>query len=915
MSLIKNASPQVILLGADDKSTRTVYPSADPVPQHCPLFFIFARKGTTKKQLIGASKFTSLYGDETFDANDKYFNHATRFLQDIASTGNVCMVQRVVPDDAGVRANANIYIDVFETKVPNYLRKSTGDLITDPTTDQPKVDEKNPTIDGYKIRFIKETATDDSEFGLLRSKTGTMSEEYTYTPEIKENIQCKLSDWTPVIKVGDELPIYSIVGSQPVGEVEYEIIPGNTNIINFDNTTLKYLAKGAGKTSVTIKARDSRKDIADEDRKGEIEFHLDITVQEADLKNKPTTVLTVDGIKQVLTPDMTNMQLTISDVTATISVNDSNILKVDSVTKQITALKNGQTEVIVKVPSTADTAEVQYIFTVQSKIVPLDPVTELKTSTMYPLFEAKAKYVGEYYNNIGFAIGSLFNDNADSKIISGTKSLPYKLGLYTRTSASSSPSVFRSLYGEPTVNFTFKEKAINPNTDARFDFEYVYANNWFNETDELKALKYFDYENIYFYRDNFELVTKKFLEKEKAYVSNTPQEWDDGELAATSSWFDFTTDDQEAIMEENYLINPLAAKSTKNIRYFTLMQSDLKSSYKEGQVEVTLNADTPIFLSGGSDGTLSNEKFEELVVAKMADYLDTDSEVHDLAINVESIFYDSGFTLDTKKSLVNFISVRKDTVLMLSTHDDSLGEKDLALSDARAVGTALKTKLKLAPESEYFGTGVCRGVVVLGTMKLRDGTTANRIPLSYELAMKAAKMMGASTGLWKQGEIFDNYPGNALNYGIEPTPGFIPAGIKPTLWSDGMVWVQPYNRSSYHFPAIQTVYDNDTSVLNNYFAMMALAELSKCADRVWRRFTGTSSMGDAEFLDAVTEYANNLLKDKFGTVVTVVPEAIMTDEDKQRSYSWQLVFRLYSSSLRSVMVAYSSVYNSSDLGQ
>ncbi|MGE3593013.1 MAG: hypothetical protein AB7G52_11065 [Arcobacter sp.] len=715
MSLIKNASPEVILLGADDKSTIVITPSPEPIPQHLPLHFIFARKGTTNRVLTGASKLPLLYDAASFDSNEKWFNHQTRFLRDIGGTGNTCMVQRVVPDDAGVRSNTTIYIDILETDVPNYVRNSSGDYVIDPDTNAYKVDDVNPTIPGYKIKYIKEyDNVTDGRLGMLTSKAGTMTD-------------------------------------------------GTNN------------------------------------------------------------------------------------------------------------------------------------------------------STMYPLFEVKAKYQGEYYNNIGFTISSMFKEEVDDKIVSATKSLPYKISLVTRPNEKSSPVIFRSLFGEPAVNFTFKEKAINPNTDARFDLEYVFDNNWFNETDPLKSLKYNDYEGFYFYRTNFDLVTKLFITKERTYISTDDITWDDGLTASSISWFDFTTDDQTELLEENYIVNPFACKSSKNVKYFTLMYSDDVATVTGNQKEINMGVDTPVFLSGGSDGTLSNEMFETLVVAEMQKYLDADSEVIDTAINVESIFYDSGFTLDTKKELANFIALRKDTALVLSTHDASMGETDLPLSEARAVGVALKTRLKLTPESEYFGTGVARAVVLVGTGKLRDGSTMDRIPLSYEIAIKSAKMMGASTGKWKAVELFDKYPGNVLTQLVDIRPGFIPAGIKPTLWADGLVWAQPFDRSSYHLPAIQTVYDNDTSVLNSYFTIMALCTLSKIGAEAWRNFTGSVKLTNPEFIDAVTNFVNERLKDRFAGLYIVVPEVLITEEDELRGYSWRLITKLYGNNMKTKMIHHSEIYRMSDL--
>lgn len=911
MSLMKNASPQNIKLGTDDKSTRQITPSAEPIPQHCPLFYIFAKKGPTGRLLLSASKLNTIYGSETFDINDKYFNHQTRFLASVSGQANTCMVQRLVPEDAGVNSNAIIYADVIEDDIPNYKRDSYGSYVLDPDTNKYVVDTTTPTIRGYKIKWIKEHHTSDFEVGNLKPKTGTMSIAKTHTPEIQTAYDLILKNISSRVKVGDTLPLYDTVTTQD-GKMMYTITSTNKNCVSLDTATLKWVARTPGTTTIRV----TLTKIATLQEEGlqtsYVEFPLTVTAN--DTKTRPT--MTVLGIKNLLTPEESSMTLVIegnNNAMASVTINDGSVATYDASTKTITAIGNGITFVTVTIPATTNSEGVSWVFTLQSKIRALDPVTTITRSTMYPIFELKAKYPGEYYNNIGFAITSLFNDDVDTKIVSATKSMPYKLGLYTRAAQGSSPQVLRSLYSEPSVQFSFKEKAINPNTEARFDFETVYENNWFNEEDQLKTLRYFEYENFHFYREFYTDVAKLLLAKEKVFVNDNETEWADGNMTTSSTWYDFTTVDQNELDEEYLLLNLFTAKTSKNVNYFTIVKSDLRSTLTGTQKEINISSDTPVFLDGGSDGTLDNTNFEKLVVQKMQEYADADSEVQDLAINVESIFYDSGFTLSTKKELVNFITLRKDTIIVLSTHDDELGDKDLVLSDARAVGNALKARYQLAPESEYYGTPVCRGIVLVGTGRLRDGSTKRRIPFTYELAMKAAKMMGASDGKWDSTSVFDNYPGNAIEYLIDPSPAFIPAGIKPTLWNDGLVWTQPYDRTSYHIPALQTIYDNDTSVLNSFFTVMCISQLVKSGERVWRKFTGTSTLTNNEFIEAVTQYAMSDLNGLFGGLMTVTVEVTITDEDELRGYSWHMTHKLYANNSKTVGVYTTEVYRSSDL--
>lgn len=908
MALFKNASPQVIFLGTDDQSKRQITPSPEPIPQHCPLFYIFAKKGPTGRLLLGGSKLTSIYGSETFDMNDQFFNHQTRYLLAVSGKANTCMVQRLVPPDAGVKANAVIYADVLETQVPNYQRDSLGGYILDEQTNKNKVDENKPTIKGYEIKFIKETLSENPEPGNLKPKPGTMSATIQQEQIIKDAYTLILKNIKNKVKVGEVLPIYDLAITQN-GKMNFNITSSNKNVAALDPTDLKWKAKGVGTTKIKIVLEPLDPNAEDNLDISSVEFDLQVV----DTDTNPAQSITVEGIKTLLTPEDKNIDLVINGEgadTAVITVKDPNVASVNR--RRITGLANGLTYVTINVPATNTKEGVSFVFTLQSKVVKPPVVETTVTSTMYPIFELEAKYPGEYYNNIGFAITSLLGDEVDSKIISKNKALPYKLALYTRPILNGSPVVLRSLFGEPSVQFTFKEKDTNPNTEARFDFETVYKDNWFNETDELKTMRYFEYEHFYFYRDNFDLLTKKVVKEEQNYVFEDDVEWADEVSAPNKTWYDFVDLDKD-LEDEHYLINLFNAKTSKSINYFTLVKATTKSNLADNQKEVTIAGDTPIFLDGGKDGTINNEIYEQLVVQKLAEYVDPDSEVHDLAINVENIIYDSGFTLPTKKELVNFITLRKDTVIILSTHDDALGEKDLVLSDARAIAVALKSRYQLAPESEYFGTPVARGVVMLGTGKLRDGSTGNRIPFTFELAMKASEMMGAGTGKWDGTKVFDNYPGNALEYLIDPRPAFIPAGIKPTLWSDGLVWVQPYDRSSFHIPALQTIYDDDTSVLNNFFTIMCLSQLVKSGDRVWRRFTGTSTLTNREFIEAVTLFANEDINGRFAGLLTVRVEVEITEEDDTRGYSWRLYHNVYAPNMKTVLVHASRVFRASDL--
>jgi len=530
-------------------------------------------------------------------------------------------------------------------------------------------------------------------------------------------------------------------------------------------------------------------------------------------------------------------------------------------------------------------------------------------STMIPILDIKAKYKGGFYNNVGIAIENIDYAKIPGTIMSKAKVLPYKLKLVTRLNEKTTYTVQKSLYGEESVMFSLKEHVINPTTEAGFDMNTVFPDNWANETDPLMPLKYSDYEGIHVYYNNVEKVLAKIMEFEKEFVSSENKEWHDGMHASTLSWFDYNTDNKEELQaDEVHLTNIFSARSSKNVRYFTMVHDEAPVKSTDTMREVQISSKTPIFLEGGSDGTLSNEMYEKLVTRELRKYLDPDSEVMEMAVNVESIMYDSGFTLATKKELCNFIALRKDTMVMLSTHDASLGDKYLPLSDERAIAVNLKTRLKLTPESNYFGTKVMRGVVVSGTGVLTDGSITTRVPQLLEIAVKSAAYMGAGSGEWKHVNMFDRAPGNIIKHQKDLQPAFIPAGVKPALWNAGMVWSQPFDRRQYFFPAIQTVYENDTSVLNSYFTVMAICTLNKIAAEAWRNFTGTSDLSSAQLADAVVAFVNERVANKFDNRFVIIPEVQFTTADKQRGYSWNLITKIYANNMKTVMVSRVEAY-------
>jgi len=530
------------------------------------------------------------------------------------------------------------------------------------------------------------------------------------------------------------------------------------------------------------------------------------------------------------------------------------------------------------------------------------------TSTMYPILEVRGSYKGSKYNNIGYALNLPTIDTVNEGYIKGNLALPFEFTMFKRPNATTSGSVIKNLFGMEKEQFVFKKDAKDPSTNRKVNLESILG-DWSNLTSPLMDLVYPNIEKPYVYYSNLDLINKNIMEVEAEYVNADVTTVEDT-IVNTAEWMDFVTDVPAS--EQFGIINPFNAMSTKRVPAFTYVIDNAPAAIRGDEIkEVYISGSTPIYLGAGKDGTLSDANYEAGVSAWMDKYLDKNSEVMDLAVNLENALYDSGFDLPTKKDLVNFITVRKDTFLGLSTRIQKLGDKYADLVTDRAIAANLKARLALAPESTFFGTPVTRAIVVAGSgIDILD-PAETRYGLLLDIAYKAARMMGGAK--WKKELIFDRGDKNIiLNY-KDIQPEFIPGGIKPDLWNLGIVWAQPYDERAYHFPAMQSVYDNDTSVLNNIFMALALTVTNKVAAAAQRKFTGDTSMSPNEFIDAVETYMNNELGDKFAQVITVTVKALISDYDAKRGYSWTVVSKLGGNVMKTVMTHYIEAWNKADL--
>ncbi len=688
VSRIVNAAPMVIDRGTQDLSEVQLPISLPQVPQHCPKFYFYAQKGPITPVLTGGNNMVNIYGKDSFDLRKKYANHATVFINGVNATGNLMMMQRLVPDDAGPNATINLSLDVLPTTVNQYQRNSDGSIYLS-SVGQPVV---TGTTTGFKIKWVLSYNAASAPLGTLAVNTGTQT----------------------------------------------------------------------------------------------------------------------------------------------------------------------------------------------------DPTTGL-TSQLYPIFQFEVGSPGNYGNNCAIRLWAptLISDpDMDTNILINNRAYPIYLSVYKRPNSRTAPTAVETLTGDDRVTSVYAPGIIDSLTDQLIYVQDNFIQSYQSLNNPNQPVTYGDFGSMYTYQSNIDTLLTQFFNTEVPFIT---------------TYTDFTSNP-----EDMYMFNMISGLNSNGAPYTTLQLVDDSDS-------VRLTNYANVYAQGGSDGTMSDPLFDQLVQQAVSDYGNPNSPLLDLATNVESIMYDSGFSLATKQAMTNFIAIRKDTFLCLSTFTSfNDGGQQLTESEENSIAIALRTQLQMYPESSYFGTPVMRAMIVGRNGKLLNSPWTNRVPLLYEVAVKSARYMGAADGAWTSGFDFDMAPGNVINSMYDINITFVSAQNRNNDWDVGLNWVQAFDIQSYFFPALKTVYDNDTSVLNSYFTALAIGQLNKVAHSAWRQFTGVSHLDNAELADAVNQFVNDNTQGRFDERFVIVPDTLFTEMDILRGYSWTLPIKIYAPNMKTVMTTYVQAYRISD---
>lgn len=480
-------------------------------------------------------------------------------------------------------------------------------------------------------------------------------------------------------------------------------------------------------------------------------------------------------------------------------------------------------------------------------------------SKVYPLWDVKGPYAGNDVNGFGYKFYGRHRKSKtplSSDVATQVGARIYGIEFVETLHNVTTPVTWPTLLGADSLSFSFKEGAYYRPMRQNMDYRDLLKQSYRNTAPEIGNLpEYGPFEEFYVYEDNLNLV----LAEVAAIVG----------VGISPDMVDiFQGLDLEGNPYEGLIVNPLDAGETV--------------AFTEQHIH---------YLSGGSDGTMTNESFDELVRSEMSLFPYGKVQYADELKYSLGMMWDSGFSYDTKEAMVNFISRSKNTHLVLVPFVHNVAPNDIQAEESAKV--ALAEMLLSAPESARYGTSTVRGALMGQTAKLRNSSYNKVVPAVYTLAAMLSRYAGAAEGYLKTENRFTRGELTVVEDLVEVSMPFKRPETYASDWDVGLIAIRSYDYYRYFIPALSSVYPEDRSVLNNFLFDHVLTYVSRVSDRVWAAFTGESTMTNDEIAAAVSARIIERLAGKLDGVADIVPRAYFTAEDISNGYSITIDLEAY----------------------
>ena len=381
---------------------------------------------------------------------------------------------------------------------------------------------------------------------------------------------------------------------------------------------------------------------------------------------------------------------------------------------------------------------------------------------------------------------------------------------------------------------------------------------------------------------------------------------------------------KDIIDDAGYMANPLSCVNYNGIPYFgsiivdatddtiidengdgygkTVDPESGEISYSSGvnpKSIIVPSSDQCVFLAAGWDGGEAGIPFdwevEEYIryqiratIAQNQDYL---NDYWHCPFNV---VYDTGYSLKTKKAIIDMTAVRDNMVAVISSQitwkKDATDVQDPVANsrmDDEAIAASLRAYALLMKEDVENATGACRTVIFTAAGKTSDHDD-KWLPFTLWYALKNAEYLNKQYIDQEPKEL----PYSSVECFTEWSWTAAQEDTKSRIWNSGVNYVQHYDMTGIHFASVRSVYWYETSILVDAGVVNALCFMKDIARRSWSTWAGSTRKA-AELNKKITEDLDSrlayMLHDKFRHKVNVY----QTEEDMNLGFQRHVDLELW----------------------
>lgn len=526
-------------------------------------------------------------------------------------------------------------------------------------------------------------------------------------------------------------------------------------------------------------------------------------------------------------------------------------------------------------------------------------------SIKLPIIDLQTPGRGSYGSRLGLILDAPHDFDAqttDQTLAQRLYSYIYRLRLVERLPESVTHSVLYTKYATTTSDFVLTPNAVDNRTGTEVSLGDVIVNNYSvaQTSDTNGVISPFNQPAIY--QDNIEAL---------AYMLAAGHEIEAENIGAGGKKL-FTIpglfDNETEAMQKMYSTNILTGRDYSGTPYSNML---MDGAYLFDGVE--FGKDSVVYAKGGTDGVPLNASgsidkletlriFDEEVRRWCLEFDDT-RPIFDSAVYPFSTLWDSGFSIETKLAMLSPMGKHKRIWVGLGTYscadyiDDAKSKfgwmPELTAEQEIGIATRLSTAAHLYPESELFGTSVCRAIIVGYSGILRNEIYRRPLPLTHSLAYKVAGYCGAGNGYWKRVKAIDSERGRIDDLFKKVSITYQSDTGYDKSWRAGMNWVQYFDRDSVFFPAYQTVFKDSTSILDSLLTIIAASYIQRVGEITWRIMVNNNVIGKSKFLEKSDSEITKLTKNKFDGRFDIVPISEYTSTDNALGNHWTTVVEVY----------------------